>query len=171
MIEGNQRMIRVWGGGIYEEDVFYDLCDELGLLVWQDFMFACGKYPAFPEFQASVKKEAEANVKRIRHHASLAIFTGNNEDYQFAESNKLDWDPSDHDGEWEKGTFPARAIYERLLPNVVKQLSPLTPYKPGSPYSAPDTTDQTVGDIHQWNGTLDFVLSPQMVFPTDSVFS
>ncbi|KAJ3041545.1 hypothetical protein HDV00_009020 [Rhizophlyctis rosea] len=150
MVEGNQRMIRVWGGGIYEEDCFYDLCDELGLLVWQDFMFACGKYPAYPEFQASVKKEAEANVRRIRHHPSLAIFTGNNEDYQYAESDKLEWDPNDKDGDWEKTTFPARAIYERLLPSVVKQLSPLTPYKPGSPYSVP-TTDQTVGDLHQWN--------------------
>ncbi|KAJ3030303.1 hypothetical protein HDV00_008983 [Rhizophlyctis rosea] len=150
MIDGNQRMIRVWGGGIYEEDVFYDICDDLGLLVWQDFMFGCGKYPAHPEFQASVREEAAQNVKRIRHHPSLAIFTGNNEDYQYAEQNNLEWDPKDLDGEWEKTTFPARAIYERVLPSVVKEFAPLIPYKPGSSYSE-DTTDQTVGDVHQWS--------------------
>ena len=77
-------MIRVWGGGIYEDDAFYDLCDELGLLVWQDFMFACGIYPAHPSFLESVALEVTANIQRLRHHACLAIWTGNNEDYQLA---------------------------------------------------------------------------------------
>jgi beta-mannosidase len=65
--------------------VFYDLCDELGILVWQDFMFGCGNYPAFPEILASIKDEAVANLKRIRHHPSIVIFAGNNEDYQVQE--------------------------------------------------------------------------------------
>ena len=99
-VKGNQNLIRVWGGGFFEPDIFYDLCDEMGVLVWQDcklnfsnnhlaqmsyrkltpVMFACGVYPIFPEFLESVKKEAECNVKRLRHHPSLALFCGNNED-------------------------------------------------------------------------------------------
>ena len=84
--DANMNMLRVWGGGIYENDIFYDLCDELGVLVWQDFLFACGLYPALDWFQASVKAEAEAAVRRLRHHPSIALWCGNNEDYQVAES-------------------------------------------------------------------------------------
>lgn len=80
LVNGNQNMIRVWAGGYYEQDEFYELCDELGILVWQDFMFGCGAYPAHPEFVASVQREAEANVRRIRSHPCLAIFAGNNEE-------------------------------------------------------------------------------------------
>jgi beta-mannosidase len=95
--DGNQNMVRLWGGGVYEPDVFYDVCDgacssssfacltkntELGILVWQDFQFACGVYPAHDSFVASVRKEAEDNVRRLRHHPALALFCGNNEDYQ-----------------------------------------------------------------------------------------
>lgn len=95
--DGNQNMVRVWGGGVYEPDVFYDICDglshfcivsnnaqvhdrltELGLLVWQDFQFACGVYPAHDDFVESVRAEAEDNVKRLRHHPCLALFCGNN---------------------------------------------------------------------------------------------
>jgi len=67
-------MIRVWGGGIYEHDVFYDICDELGILVRQDFMFGCGQYPAYDSFLKLVELEAEQNVKRLRHHPSIVIF-------------------------------------------------------------------------------------------------
>jgi beta-mannosidase len=74
MVDGNQNMVRVWGGGIYEYDYFYDICDELGLLVWQDFMFGCGQYPANDKFLESVQVEAEQAVKQLRNHASLAIF-------------------------------------------------------------------------------------------------
>lgn len=93
--DGNQTMVRIWGGGVYEPDVFYDLCDELGLLVWQDFQFACGVYPGvasppaegiapkpYPDFVENVRKEAEDNVKRLRHHPCMAVWCGNNEDYQ-----------------------------------------------------------------------------------------
>jgi beta-mannosidase len=97
-------MIRIWGGGIYESDDFYNLCDgrlpafrslsaktdlvidrpflELGILVWQDFEFACSVYPAYESFCSSVQREAIDNIKRLRHHPSLAIWCGNNEDYQ-----------------------------------------------------------------------------------------
>ncbi|GAP85299.1 putative glycoside hydrolase family 2 protein [Rosellinia necatrix] len=150
--DGNQFMIRVWGGGIYEEQAFYDACDELGILVWQDFMFGCGNYPAWPEMLASIKREAEENVKLLRHHPSIVIWAGNNEDYQYAESVNLEWDQSNTDAEsWLKTDFPARYIYEKILPDVCHEYCPSVYYHPGSPWGGADTRDPTVGDIHQWN--------------------
>lgn len=142
-------MLRVWGGGIYEDDVFYDLCDELGLLVWQDFMFACGLYPAHPEFQASVRAEAEANVRRLRHHPALALWCGNNEDYQIANSVRA-YDEYFH-GDFTQTQFPAQAIYEQLLPEVCEALDPTRPYWRGSPYGGPDANSPTLGDRHTWD--------------------
>ncbi|EIN10923.1 glycoside hydrolase family 2 protein [Punctularia strigosozonata HHB-11173 SS5] len=152
LVDGNQNMIRVWGGGIYEPDLFYDLCDEMGILVWQDFMFGCGQYPAYDSFLKSVTKEAEQNVKRLRHHPSLVIFAGNNEDYQIAESLHLELDYSDETSDFRKTNFPARHIYERVLPSVVEKYSDVF-YHRSSPYSGQGqpTTDKTLGDLHQWN--------------------
>ncbi|KAF8591572.1 glycoside hydrolase family 2 protein [Ramaria rubella] len=161
LVDGNQLMVRVWGGGIYEADSFYDTCDELGILVWQDFMFGCGQYPAYDEFLKQVAEEAEANVKRLRHHPSVVILgmahvpplpAGNNEDYQIAESLHLELDYSDEKSDFTKTNFPARHIYERLLPEITNRLSDIY-YHRGSPYSGYGkvTTDRTVGDIHQWN--------------------
>ncbi|KAF7300960.1 hypothetical protein MIND_00659100 [Mycena indigotica] len=141
--DGNQNMVRLWGGGVYEPDVFYETCDELGILVWQDFQFACGVYPAHDSFVASVRKEAEDNIKRLRHHPSIALFCGNNEDYQMV----LQWgDVKD---------FPAIKIYEEVLPKVVEDLTgpqPI-PYHRGSPYGGKgwDTADPTIGDVHVWD--------------------
>lgn len=150
--DGNQFMIRVWGGGIFEEQAFYDACDELGILVWQDFMFGCGNYPAFPEYLALVKTEAEENVKLLRHHPSIVIWAGNNEDYQYQESEGLTYDPENKDAEsWLKTNFPARYIYEKVLVDACKELIPDTYYHFGSPYGGKNTTDPTTGDIHQWN--------------------
>ncbi|KAI0097884.1 beta-mannosidase [Nemania sp. FL0031] len=150
--DGNQFMIRVWGGGIYEEQAFYDACDELGILVWQDFMFGCGNYPAWPELLASIKREAEENIKLLRHHPSIVIWAGNNEDYQYAESVNLEWDQKNTDAEsWLKTDFPARYIYEKILPDACRELCPSVYYHPGSPWGGVDTRDPTVGDIHQWN--------------------
>ncbi|KAI0772055.1 glycoside hydrolase family 2 protein [Trametes elegans] len=152
LVDGNQNMIRVWGGGIYEANAFYDICDELGILVWQDFMFGCGQYPAYDSFTKSVEIEAEQNVKRLRHHPSIVIFAGNNEDYQLAESSKLDLDYSDEHSDFRKTNFPARYIYERVLPSVVERLSDIY-YHRSSPYSGfgKVTTDKNYGDLHQWN--------------------
>lgn len=147
--DANMNMLRVWGGGIYEDDCFYDLCDELGLLVWQDFLFACGIYPAHGWFQASVKAEAEAAVRRLRHHPSLALWCGNNEDYQIAESINV-YDPA-FEGDFTQTHFPAREMYERLLPSVCTALDPTRPYWPGSPYGGASTRDQTMGDRHTWD--------------------
>lgn len=88
-------MLRVWGGGIFEHPSFYDACDEMGILVWQDFLLACGNYPAHPEFLGLVKREATATVKLLRHHPSIVIWAGNNEDYSYRESENLQYDPED----------------------------------------------------------------------------
>jgi beta-mannosidase len=159
---GNMQMLRVWGGGIYEDEAFYDACDELGLLVWQDFMFACGVYPAHEGFQASVRAEAEAAIARLRHHACLALWCGNNEDYQIAESLGLyDAAESPEDA---AGRFPARQLYERLLPEVVAQLDPQAIYWPGSPYGGAHSADQTVGDRHTWD-IWHGVMAPYQDYP------
>ncbi|GCE18268.1 glycoside hydrolase family 2 protein [Dictyobacter kobayashii] len=148
-VDGNQTMLRIWGGGIYEDPAFYELCDELGLLVWQDFMFACGLYPAHAEFQQSVRAEAEANVRSLRHHPSIVIWCANNEDYAVAESKGVS-DPqiTEH---FEQTAFPARALYEQLLPEVCAQLDPTRPYWRGSPYGGASSSDPTVGDVHVWS--------------------
>jgi len=148
-VEANLVMLRVWGGGIYEEDVFYDLCDELGLLVWQDFMFACGLYPALDWFQPSVRAEAEAAVRRLRHHACIALWCGNNEDYQLAHSVGA-YDPA-FEGDFASTRFPGRALYERVLPEVCAALDPTRTYWRGSPYGGPDANEQTLGDRHTWD--------------------
>ena len=135
MVPANQKMIRVWGGGIYEDDAFYDACDEFGILVWQDFMFGCGNYPAYPEILKSIEAECVANLRRIRHHPCLAILAGNNEDYQVQESAKLTYDYADkNEDNWLKSDFPARYIYESLLPRVSAAEAPSIPYHPGSPW-------------------------------------
>ncbi|KAF2194519.1 glycoside hydrolase family 2 protein [Zopfia rhizophila CBS 207.26] len=153
MVDGYQLMIRIWGGGIWEEDVFYDLCDELGILVWQDFMFGCGNYPAFAEILQSIRNECVANVGRLRHHPSIMIYAGNNEDYQVQEQFGLTYDYEDKNPDnWLKTNFPARFIYEKLLPEVVEAESPHVPYHPGSPWGDGLRTSNTkVGDMHQWN--------------------
>ena len=161
VMEGNQVMIRVWGGGIFEEAAFYDACDEFGILVWQDFMFGCGNYPTNEDILKLIKREAIENVKILRHHPSIVIYAGNNEDYQYQESENLDYDPANKDAEsWLKTTFPARYIYEKILPEVTNSLTDVY-YHPGSPFGGVDTRDPTVGDIHQWNGKL----SKSMVCP------
>jgi beta-mannosidase len=147
--DANMVMLRVWAGGIYEDEAFYDACDELGMLVWQDFAFGCGVYPAHEDFCASVQQEAEAAVRRLRHRASLALWCGNNEDYAVAESVNR------HGPGRTVADFPARRIYEQLLPSVCERLDPGRPYWPGSPYTPSDdglapSAQTTVGDRHTW---------------------
>jgi len=147
--DANMVMLRVWAGGIYEDEAFYDACDELGLLVWQDFLFACGIYPAHDEFVDSVREEAIAAIKRLRHRASLALWCGNNEDYAIAES------VGRHGPDKPGDLMPARRIYEGLLPQLCATLDPERPYWPGSPYSPAEggivlSSEPTVGDRHTW---------------------
>ncbi|KAG8785886.1 hypothetical protein FRC20_010933 [Serendipita sp. 405] len=142
MKDGGQNCVRVWGGGIYESDAFYDICDELGILVWQDMAFACGVYPAHPSFVESVEGEVISNLKRLRHHPSLAILCGNNEDYLQIKMWGVE------------GGLPAAVLYEKVFPKLVEELvQPPIPYVFGSPYGGKgdDTSDPTVGDVHQWD--------------------
>lgn len=122
-------------------------------------MFGCGSYPTWPELLDSIRKEAAQNVQRLRHHPSIIIYAGNNEDYQIQEEYKLEYNYENKDVEsWlkvnkEKTTYPARYIYEHLLPEVMKVESPNVVYWPSSPFSdGKSTSDKTVGDLHQWNG-------------------
>jgi beta-mannosidase len=141
-VGANMNMIRVWGGGIYEPDAFYDLCDRKGLLVWQDFMFACAHYPEQGEFAASVKIEVEEQVRRLRHHACLAVWCGNNESQAM---NRINTD---------KGGDPVRlsgtALYDDLIPEVLGRLDPEALYRPGSPWGSPNPNGMTAGDVHDW---------------------
>jgi beta-mannosidase len=147
--DANMVMLRVWAGGIYEDEAFYDACDELGLLVWQDFLFACGIYPGHDAFVDSVRQEAMAAIKRLRHRASLALWCGNNEDYAIAETHGR-YGPGIAEAQ-----MPARRLYEKVLPELCAALDPDRPYWPGSPYSPSEgevrvSSDQTVGDRHTW---------------------
>lgn len=152
----NQVMIRVWGGGIYEHDAFFDACDGLGVLVWHDFMFACGIYPAYSAFEESVMAEARQNLIRLRHHPSIAVWCGNNEDYAIAylaqiHAGKADYDPAEMDPDKIKQSgFPARLFYEVRLPEACKELIPDVPYWPGSPFGGSFFNTPTHGDVHQW---------------------
>lgn len=116
-------------------------------------MFGCGNYPCHSSILRSIHAEALANVRRLRHHPCLAIFAGNNEDYQVQESAGLTYDYADKSEQgWLKTDFPGRYIYESLLPGVVSAEAPSVPYHPGSPWGdGMITSDPTVGDMHQWN--------------------
>ncbi|KAJ4144706.1 hypothetical protein LMH87_003579 [Akanthomyces muscarius] len=153
MADGNQVMIRIWGGGVYEDDALLDACDELGVLVWHDFQFACASYPAYDSYLTNFELEARQQVQRMRWRPAVIAWAGNNEDYQVQERYKLDYDFENKDPEaWRKSTFPARYIYEHLLPRVINEEDPHNIYHPSSPWGdGKPTADPTVGDIHQWN--------------------
>ncbi len=145
-VEANMNMIRVWGGGIYESEDFYDVCDELGLLVWQDFMFACSRYPADAEFLASVRAEAVYQLRRLRHRASLALWCGNNEIWAL-NFTELEADPkmrADYD-----------ALFHEVLPAVVAAEDAITPYWPSSPWRGDrehsHAAGEMRGDTHFWD--------------------
>lgn len=144
-VEANFNMIRVWGGGYYPPDYFYELCDKYGLIVWQDFMFACSVYELSKDFEATIKEEAIDNIKRIRHHASLGIWCGNNEVEEA----------------WEYWGWPENPkfrtdyikLFEIILRDIVEELDPQTFYWPSSPSSGggfdePRNPDE--GDMHYW---------------------
>ena len=139
--DANMNMLRVWGGGAYESEDFYDLCDEKGILVWQDFMFACAEYPEEEWFLGACRKEAEEVVKRLRNHACLAIWCGNNEnEWGF----KAGWFGK-------RDVFYGRTVYHEILPEVCARLDPTTFYWPSSPYGGEDPNSQSEGDRHSWD--------------------
>jgi beta-mannosidase len=149
--DAHMNMLRVWGGGLYESDSFYDLCDRYGILIWQDFTFACGIYPEDDAFAENVRVEAIENVRRLRHRASLALWCGNNE----MEQGWVDWF-------WNKPNDPANQrlkmgydrMYHHLLPAVVAAEDPDRPYWPSSassgiPFADPNGSQR--GDMHYWD--------------------
>lgn len=144
-VAANYNCIRVWGGGYYPDDAFYDVCDELGLLVWQDFMFACAVYNLTPEFAENIRAEVTDNVRRLRHHASLGLWCGNNEMEMFVDQGQ--WVSSPR----QKADYIR--MYEYLIPETLKRLDPDTFYWPASPSSGggfDNPNDPTRGDVHYW---------------------
>ncbi|MEM0961401.1 MAG: glycoside hydrolase family 2 protein [Bacteroidota bacterium] len=146
-------MVRVWGGGVYETDAFYKACDRLGLCVWQDFIFACSAYPGDDAaFRANVRIEAEDAVRRLRHHACLALWCGNNEIEQGLVGP--DWVAPSAEGDGQMAWADYDRLFNDLLPSVVESLDPETDYWPGSPHSPGDRdhfNDPTQGDAHLWD--------------------
>lgn len=142
----NFNSIRVWGGGHYPQDWFYDLCDEMGLIVWQDFMFACAVYDLTPEFEENITNELIDNIKRLRHHASLGLMCGNNEMESFV-----------NDGTWVSKKSEVRdyiIMYERIMPELMKDYAPQVCYRPSSPSSGGSfdvPQDENRGDVHYWD--------------------
>ncbi|MCK8489585.1 glycoside hydrolase family 2 protein [Paenibacillus sp. MBLB2552] len=145
-VEGQMNMLRVWAGGIYEKEIFYEECDRRGVLVWQDFAFANALFPDFNrDFMDNVQQEIIDNVKRLRNRASLALWCGNNE---------IDWlvDMKSAAGDI-TGAFFGETIYHELIPGLLAELDPHRPYWPSSPYGAQDgydVNDPNQGDRHNW---------------------
>jgi beta-mannosidase len=164
-LEANCNFLRVWGGGVYESDDFYDLCDERGILVWQDFVFACCKYPATDEaFLSDVTQEATWQVRRLAHHPSLVVWCGNNE---------KEW------GAWSWGhesgvAHPDYALFHMVLPRIMREEDPSRYYQASSPFSPnhEHPNADTSGDQHPWSlgfGDNDFRKYRDMVcrFPNE----
>jgi beta-mannosidase len=144
-VGANMNMLRIWGGGIYETDDFYDVCDERGVLVWQDFPFACAFYAEEEPLRGEVEAEARQNVVRLVAHPSLVLWNGNNENL-----------PAHADWGWQdglRGRTWGLGYYTELLPRIVAELDPTRPYAPGSPYSPgqlpPNDADH--GTRHEWD--------------------
>ena len=145
-IWANHNCIRVWGGGYYLDDYFYDICDELGLIVWQDLMYACAAYDLTEEFERNITIETHQVLKRLRHHACIGLWCGNNE----LETQVLD-------GAWHH-TLKQKAdytkMYEYILPKIVKEEAPDAFYWPSSPSSGgawDNPWDDKRGDVHYWD--------------------
>ncbi len=142
----NVNTIRVWGGGYYPDDYFYDICDELGLLVWQDFMFACAVYNLTEAFEETITAEFVDNIRRLRSHPSLALWCGNNEMEQFAGS-----------GLWIRAMRQKSdyiKMFQYIIPKVLKAEDPQAFYWPSSPSSGGDFDepgDPSRGDVHDWD--------------------
>jgi len=140
--DAQMNIIRVWGGGYYESEKFYEICDREGLLVWQDFMFACAYYPEQKWFNDSVKIEAEITIKRLQSHPSLALWCGNNE---------IDWIHS-NGGLGNHKKLHGKAIYHKMLPKLLAELDPDRAYIYSTPCGNSKThNDKNTGCVHQWD--------------------
>jgi beta-mannosidase len=145
-VDANMNLLRVWGGGIYESEDFYDACDEQGILVWQDFLFACAAYAEEDWLAVEVEAEAREAITRLSGHPSLAIWNGNNENiWGYVEWG---WRARLQGKTWGEG------YYRRLLPGLVAELDPTRPYSDGSPFSFTEylhPNDENNGTVHIWD--------------------
>ncbi|MCL5995418.1 MAG: glycoside hydrolase family 2 protein, partial [Chloroflexi bacterium] len=142
LVEANGNMLRVWGGGQYEQDDFYRLADDLGVMIWHDFMFACALYPDQDEqFTREVQIEAEYQVRRLRNRASVVLWVGNNEN---------DWIEDQRHWQQPGRDFGGKHLYHQVLPEVVNRLDPSRPYWPSTPYGGNDHNSAESGDRHNW---------------------
>ncbi len=146
--EANFNAFRIWGGGIYEDEAFYNLCDQKGILVWQDFMFACAEYPDDQQwFLDNVRDEATKVVRSLRHHPCIVLWCGNNEnDWIFGFMNR---------GKGQKiAPFYGQNLYHKELPSICAELDPSRPYWPSSPYGGTDPNSESEGDRHAWDVSI-----------------
>jgi beta-mannosidase len=149
--DANINMLRVWGGGIYEDDVFYDLCDKYGIMVWQDFMFAGALYPSDSSFLKNIEEEIRYQVNRLKHHPCIALWCGNNEIeeawFNWGWQKQFNYSSQDSIKLWND----YQKIFHQLIPAVLKQLDPERPYRPSSP-SLGWGRDSAYkkGDVHYW---------------------
>ncbi|MDR0472178.1 MAG: beta-mannosidase [Treponema sp.] len=150
--ECNFNMLRIWGGGIYERDEFYDFCDEAGILLWHDFMFACSLYPDDQKwYKELVRIEIEYQTKRLRRHPCMALWCGNNENPMIF-TDYFCKDPRDR-------VSGGLTIYNEIIPSIIRANCPEIPYWPSSPYGGKDPNDNEVGDRHHWG---DCTMNPNM---------
>jgi beta-mannosidase len=142
LVEANGNMLRVWGGGQYEQDDFYRLADEMGVMIWHDFMFSCALYPDDDaQFVHEVRIETEYQLRRLRNRASVVLWVGNNENDWIEDMRH--WEQPGHD-------FGGKRLYHEVLPEVVARLDPSRPYWPSSPYGGNDHNSAECGDRHNW---------------------
>ncbi|MDO1502404.1 glycoside hydrolase family 2 protein [Winogradskyella maritima] len=148
VVDANMNMLRVWGGGIYENDIFYELCDEKGILVWQDFMFACAMYPGDTDFLNKIKQEAEYNVKRLRNHASIALWCGNNENSEGW--HRWGWQAGRSEEEKEEIWNNYLAVFDSILPQTVSKFTNTDYWESSPKYGRGNPKYKTEGDAHDW---------------------
>jgi beta-mannosidase len=150
-LDANMNLLRIWGGGTFETDTFYDLCDELGVLVWQDFLFACAAYHETEPFWSGIRAECRDAVERLAHHASIALWNGCNENLW----GTYVWGPDWAKLRTEPNPTPwGLGYYFKMLPELLGELDPSRPYWPASPYSgdqARHPNDPDYGNCHIWN--------------------
>ncbi|WP_299608655.1 glycoside hydrolase family 2 protein [uncultured Aquimarina sp.] len=144
----NMNMLRVWGGGIYEEDIFYDLADKNGILVWQDFMFACAMYPGDDEFLENVKQEAVDNIKRLRNHSSIAVWCGNNENNEAWHNWGWQIDRSEEEKEEIWNNY--QKLFNGILPEAVASLTDNSYWESSPKYGRADKRFKLEGSAHDW---------------------
>lgn len=148
VVEANMNMLRVWGGGMYEDEYFYNLCDSLGILVWQDFMFACAMYPGDDDFMESVEQEATQQLKRLRKHPAIALWCGNNE---ISEGwHRWGWQEGRSEDEIDALWMDYQNLFNKLLPNLVDTFTTSDYWESSPQYGRGDSKYQFTGDAHDW---------------------